>query len=279
MGYTVLEELLREDLQYLDLTTSVLGIGSVRGFARVFFRESGVVACSEEVARIYELAGAEVKYFVGGGELVQGNQLVLEAEGEASSLHLAWRVAQTLLSYASGVATYTRRMVEKARRVNPAVKIAATRQTSPGSRPFYMRAVLACGGILHRQSLSDSILIFDNHLAFLGEAKVSGAVRRALELAGGRGVGIEVGSLEEALEAVRAGAYYIQFERPDPRVLGEWVKKIREVDGRVVIGVAGGITLENVEEYASTGVDLIVASAPYRARPIDVSTRMERAEA
>jgi len=275
----VLEKLLLEDLQYLDLTTSVLGMGSVEGVARVFFRESGVVACSEEAARIYELAGAKVKYFVRSGELVQGNQLVLEAEGEASSLHLAWRVAQTLLSYASSVATYTRRMVEKARRVNPRVKIAATRQTPPGSRPFYIKAVLAGGGIVHRQSLSDSILIFNNHLAFLGEPKVSGAVRRALEHAGGRGAGIEVGSLEEALEAVRSGAYYIQFERPDPRLLGEWVKKIREVDGRVVIGVAGGITLENVEEYASTGVDLIVTSAPYRARPIDVSTRMERLEA
>jgi len=90
----VLEKLLLEDLQYLDLTTSVLGMGSVEGVARVFFRESGVVACSEEAARIYELAGAKVKYFVRSGELVQGNQLVLEAEGEASSLHLAWRVAQ-----------------------------------------------------------------------------------------------------------------------------------------------------------------------------------------
>jgi molybdenum transport protein len=273
---SILEKPLFEDIQYVDLTTGVLGIGSVEGVARVFFRENGVVACSEEASRIYELAGARVKYFVGSGEWVQANQLVLEAQGKSSSLHLAWRVAQTLLSYASGVATYTRRMVEKAKRSNPGVVIATTRQTPPGTRPFYIKAVLAGGGIVHRQSLSDSILIFDNHLVFLEEHGVSGAVKRALKLGGGRSVGIEVKDIEEAIEAVESGAYYIQFERVQPNILKEWVKKIRELSSRVVIGVGGGITIENIEEYASTGVDVVVTSAPYRARPIDVSTRMEK---
>jgi len=276
IGDSILEKLLFEDIQYVDLTTGALGIGSVEGVARVFFRENGVVACSEEAARIYELAGARVKYFVGSGEWVQANQLVLEAQGKSSSLHLAWRVAQTLLSHASGVATYTRRMVEKAKRSNPGVIIATTRQTPPGTRPFYIKAVLAGGGIVHRQSLSDSILIFDNHLVFLEEHGVSGAVKRALKLGGGRSVGIEVKDIEEAIEAVESGAYYIQFDRVQPNILKDWVKKIRELSSRVVIGVGGGITIENVEEYASTGVDVVVTSAPYRARPIDVSTRMEK---
>jgi molybdenum transport protein len=273
---SILEKLLFEDIQYVDLTTGVLGIGSVESVARVFFRENGVVACSEEAARIYELAGARVKYFVGSGEWVQANQLVLEAQGKASSLHLAWRVAQTLLSYASGVATYTRRMVEKAKRSNPGVVIATTRQTPPGTRPFYIKAVLAGGGIVHRQSLSDSILIFDNHLVFLEEHGVSGAVKRALKLGGGRSVGIEVKDIEEAIEAVESGAYYIQFDKVQPNILKDWVKKIRELSSRVVIGVGGGITIENIEEYASTGVDVVVTSAPYRSRPIDVSIRMEK---
>jgi molybdenum transport protein len=275
---SILEKLLLEDIQYVDLTTSALGIGSAEGVARVFFREDGVVACSEEAARIYELAGARVEYFVRSGEWVQANQVVLEARGKSSSLHLAWRVAQTLLSYASGVATYTRRMVEKARRVNPGVVIATTRQTPPGTRPFYIKAVLAGGGIVHRQSLSDSILIFDNHLAFLEERRVSEAVKRALKFGGGRSVGVEVRDLEEAIEAIESGAYYIQFERVQPNILRDWVKKIRELNSRVVIGVGGGITIDNVEEYASTGVDVIVTSAPYRAKPIDVSTRMEKIE-
>lgn len=168
MGDSLLQGLLFEDVQYLDLTTSVLGIGDLEGAASVFFREDGVVACSEEAARIYELAGGRVDYFLRSGEEASTNQLVLETHGRATSLHLAWRTAQTLLAYCSGVATYTRRMVEKARRLNPQVVVATTRQTPPGARAFYLKAVIAGGGVVHRQSLSDSILVFDNHRVFLG---------------------------------------------------------------------------------------------------------------
>jgi molybdenum transport protein len=280
MGYSIsesiLERVLLEDIQYIDLTTSVLGISGERGVSKVFFREDGVVACSEEAAKIYELAGARIKRLVKSGEEVRANQLVVEVEGEASALHLAWRAAQTLLSFASGVATYTRKLVEKAKKINPNIVVAATRQTPPGTRTFYFKAVLAGGGVIHRQSLSDSILIFNNHLVFLDEPRVSNAVKRALANSGGRGVGIEVKNLEEAVEAVASGAYYIQFERTSPDILTNWIKKLKEISHKVIIGVGGGITLDNIEDYASTGVDIIVTSAPYRAKPIDTTTIIEK---
>lgn len=153
----VLKRLIYEDIHFIDLTTQVLEISDLDGVARVFFREPGVVACSEEAARIYKILGADVKYIVKSGVEVEAGQKILEAFGKASSLHLAWRVAQTLLSYASGVATYTRRMIEKARKVNPRIIIGTTRQPPPGTRPFYLKAVLVGGGVVHRQSLRHNI--------------------------------------------------------------------------------------------------------------------------
>ena len=90
-------------------------------------------------------------------------------------------------------------------------------------------------------------------------------------------MGVEVSSLDEAIDALSAGAYYIQFDRAEPESLSLWVKELRKRFPQAIIGVAGGITLENVEKYASTGVDLIVTSAPYRSRPVDVTTKMEKA--
>jgi len=274
---SVLERILREDVHYIDLTTYSLGIDDSMGVARVYFREPGIAACIEEAARIYELAGARAEPLVRSGEEVERNQLVLEARGKASSLHLAWRASQTMLSYMSGVATYTHMMIGKARRVNPSVVIATTRQTPPGARELYFKAVISGGGVIHRQSLSDSILIFNNHLVFVEEPRVKNAVQMAVSRSGGRGVGVEVSSLDEAIDALSAGAYYIQFDRAEPESLSLWVKELRKRFPQAIIGVAGGITLENVEKYASTGVDLIVTSAPYRSRPVDVTTKMEKA--
>lgn len=270
----LLRSLLSEDVHYIDLTTFALGISERAGTAEILSREDGVVACSEEAARLFELHGCDVDLYLKSGDELAPGQPILRARGSAGRIHLVYRAAQTLLAYASGVATYTRRLVEEARSVNPRVQVATTRQAPPGARPFYFKAVLAGGGIVHRQSLSDSILIFDAHLAFVERPRIANAVARALSRGGGRGVGVEVRSLEEALEAVAAGAYYVQFERPSPGDLAARVREIRRLNGRAVIGVAGGITLENVREYASTGVDIVVTSAPYRARPLDITTKV-----
>ena len=83
-------------------------------------------------------------------------------------------------------------------------------------------------------------------------------------------------SLEEAVEAVDSVACYIQFEKVSPKDLEKIVREIRKISDKIIVGVGGGITLENIEEYATTGVDMIVTSALYRAKPIDVTTIIEK---
>ncbi|MGC9147771.1 MAG: hypothetical protein ACP5GL_08260 [Infirmifilum sp.] len=173
------ESLLREDLPHFDLTTLYLGISEERSIARLVARSRGVLAGVEEAVAVYEKTDASAECLLrNGSEVVEGS-VVLEAEERASALHATWRVTQVLVSYVSGVATYTRLMVEAERRVNPKVVVATTRQTPPGSRKLWLRAVLAGGGVVHRQSLSEEILLFKIHLVFAGGrgAKRGGEVR------------------------------------------------------------------------------------------------------
>ena len=272
----VLEDWLFEDVGRGDLTTRLLGIEGVEGRAEVYVREECVVACSEEAAEVYRIAGAEARVLKPSGADAKPGDIVVEAWGPAGALHAAWRVAQTLLAVCSGVATKTRRMVEKARRVNPRIAILSTRKTPPGLRAVLHKAVIAGGGLPHRAGLDDSILVFDNHLVFL-----EGGLREAVErLSKGVGVarvwGVEVRSLEEALMAAKAGAGFIQFEKVPPDKLREYVEVLRREAPGVRVGAAGGIDEHNVEDYAATGIDFIVTSAVYHAKPIDVGTRMSR---
>ncbi len=272
----VLEEWLYEDIGRGDLTSRLLGLRGVRGEALVYTREECIVACSEEAAEVYRIAGAEVEVVAETGRRVGAGEAIIRAVGDGEALHVAWRVAQVILALCSGVATVTARLVEEARRVNKHVMIVTTRKAPPGLRSLYQKAVIAGGGLPHRAGLDDSILVFDNHVA-LTSGGLRDAIARLASRAGSlRLVGVEVSSLEEALEAVEAGAEYIQFEKIPVEKLRKYVRVLREKAPRVRIGAAGGITLENVREYASTGVDVIVTSYPYYARPVDMGTRMRR---
>ncbi len=269
------EEWILEDLWYDDTTTSSLGISEDFGEAMIITREEALVACTEEAAMVYEELGAEVKEYVPTGRLVGKNSKILVARGKAGALHAAWRVAQTIIAFASGVATYAMKMLSEARSVNPRIILAATRKAPPGAKRLYFKAVLAAGFKMHRYGLTGSLLLFKNHLAFYNTG-LSDAVKRLAEKNPDVMVGVEVESLEEAIEAVKAGAGYIQIEKPSVNDAGRIISEVKRINPRVKIGLAGGITLENVKEYASTGADFIVTSAPYSAKPIDVTTRMRR---
>ncbi len=276
--YTILSWI-REDVTLLDITTEALGIGG-EGVAELVTREPIVVACTEEAARIYRLVGARsAKVLKGSGSRAISGETLLVARGDASALHAAWRLAQNLVAICSGVATKTRRLVEKARSSGREVCIAATRKSPPGLRRIYAKAVIAGGAVLHRSGLSDSILVFDNHVAFMhgGWRELLTKIRELRGRYPFRKVGVEVHTLKEALEAVKAGAEMIQLERFKPEEVAKAVAELRRANPNVVIAVAGGIDEHNVAEYVRAGPDIIVTTAPYYAKPADVTTRMRRA--
>jgi len=129
--------------------------------------------------------------------------------------------------------------------------------------------------IPHRSGLSDSILIFRNHIRCLGGfeklVRIIPELKRRYPF---RKIGVEVDDLEQAITLTKAGVDLVQFDKLPPKELSEAVVKLKEMKSELVIAAAGGIDEHNIEDYARTGVDLIVTSAPYYAHPLDVGTEI-----
>jgi putative molybdenum utilization protein ModD len=273
-----IEKYIKEDVPYLDLTTLVLGIGGRKGKMNFYSREEAVLCGTEEVARLCGKLGARVTSYLPSGSSVKPNETFLEVEGKAEELHAAWKVSLNILEYCSGIATRTRRMVDVAAKINPRISIVATRKIFPGTKELATKAVVAGGGFPHRLGLSETILIFEQHLNFLGGLpgllKILDEVRaRACE----KKVIVEARDLEGALALGRAGVDGIQFDKVPPPELKNYVTRIREINPAIILLAAGGINLNNVADYAETGVDAIVTTSVYFGKPVDLSVKIVEA--
>jgi molybdenum transport protein len=270
-----IERCLEEDVPYGDLTTTLLEIGSCRGSMVFSAREETILCGCEEAGRVFEKCGATVSRFLPTGTRVQAGGEFLVAEGTAESLHAGWKVALNLLEYGSGIATRTGRIVAKAKSINPAVAVVATRKSFPGTKRLSIKAVVAGGALPHRLGLSDSVLVFKQHTLFLGGLepfleKLPSLRRRAPE----NTIMVEAETAEEAIAIARAGVDVLQIDKLSPTELTSLVPRIRALDSEIKISAAGGINESNVLEYASTGVDIIVLSSVYFGKPADIAARM-----
>ncbi|MHA1740594.1 MAG: carboxylating nicotinate-nucleotide diphosphorylase, partial [Candidatus Thorarchaeota archaeon] len=183
---------------------------------------------------------------------------VLRLHGAAGTLLTVERVILNIMMRMSGIATKTYRLVERVREIAPHVRVAATRKTTPGFRFFEKSAVVIGGGDPHRYALDDMVLIKNNHITAVGGIGL--AVRTAREYVSfSRKVSCEVRGLDEAIEAVEAGADIVLLDNLPPREIERIVETLKDrgLRERVVLEASGGITEENVEEYAVTGVDVI----------------------
>ncbi len=117
----VLDKLIEEDVPYSDLTTEIIGIGNKKGKIIFSTREPTVICCTEEARRIFQKLGASIKYATPSGEFLPAGVDFLETDGTAKVLHAGWQVTLSLLEHVSGIATRTRRIVDLAREVNPAI--------------------------------------------------------------------------------------------------------------------------------------------------------------
>ena len=138
--------LLADDVSCGDLTTESLGIGMREG--RVVFRARGAmtVCGSEEATRLFQLAGARARLWVPSGSHVEAGRLLLEAEGQAAALHAAWKTAQVLMEWASGLAGAAAAIVKAAEAGGRRVAVACTRKNVPGAKAMSVKAVRAGGG-------------------------------------------------------------------------------------------------------------------------------------
>ncbi len=266
-----IERFIEEDVPYGDITTSLLEIGSLRGEITFTSRDATVLCCTEEAARVLEQCGANVTCCLASSSMAEAGTTILAASGPVSSLHAGWKVALNLLEYASGIATRTRTLVSLARKVNPHITVVTTRKSFPGTKKIALKAIMAGGALPHRIGLSDSILVFKQHTAFMGGLEsfldtVASLKAKAPE----HKIIVEAETAEEALNIAMADIDIIQIDKLLPDELLILVKEIRKIRPDVKISAAGGITVETAAAYAKAGVDILVLSSVYFGRPADI---------
>lgn len=268
-----LERLLDQDTPSGDATTFALGIGGRAGRMVFRARHAMVVCGSEEACRMGELRGLRAATSpVPSGTGLPPGEVILTLEGPATGLHTVWKTAQTLMEYLSGIATATADLVAAARRASPDIGIACTRKNFPGTKAAAMKAVLCGGAAPHRLGLSETLLVFAEHRAFLDNEPAAATVRRLRRQWPERAVVVEVGDAAEALLWADAGADILQLEKLPPGVVASLRQSLGNRPTR--IAAAGGINSANAEDYARAGADILVTSAPYFAPPRDVAVTL-----
>jgi molybdenum transport protein len=266
---------LAEDVPYGDLTTHALEIGDCRGRIRFEARQAMVAACSEEAGRIVTLAGASLIESARSGALLQAGGLLLAAEGSAMALHAGWKVAQTLLETAGGIAAAARAIVDAAKQAKPDIVVACTRKSLPGTRSLSIKAILCGGAVPHRLGLSETILVFAQHRVFSGDAELPAIIDRLRRRAPEKKIVVEADTLAEGLEIAAAGADVVQLDKASPQDVAQLRRFCEGRTPRPLVAAAGGINAANAADYARAGADMLVTSAPYTTRPLDVKVTMD----
>ena len=271
---TRLDALLQEDVPYIDLTTEILGIADREGEIEYFTREDCLLCGTEEVKRIMEKLDIEVAAFIKSGTPISAGTTFLKATGFAGNLHQAWKVCLNIFDTCSAVATKTYHVVQSAKSTNPKCEILTTRKSMPGTKDLLTKAVMAGGAFPHRLGLSETVLIFDHHISFFGGfEKLLEQLPKLRCCAIEKKLFVEANAPQARLLAA-ADIDGIQLDKIPLSELAALVEELRGINPRTTLIAAGGITPENAREYAATGVDGLVTSSLFSARPIDMSVRM-----
>jgi nicotinate-nucleotide pyrophosphorylase (carboxylating) len=270
--------MLAEDLGQGDITTALIASEENTAEAEMIAKEEGVVAGIEEARILLQSLGLEVKTMVVDGDKVKAKQTVLKILGNTRTILSVERTVLNIVSRMSGVATNTRKLVEKLQKAKLEVIVACTRKTAPGLLYFDKKAVLIGGGDTHRLHLDDMILIKDNHIAVAG--CIEDAVRKVKEKASfSKKIEVEVSSTKDVLVAVKTGADIVMLDNFSPKQIERAVKLLKNegLFGSVLLEASGGITAENILAFAKTGVDIVsVGEMTHSSKVLNISLEITR---
>ncbi|MCP9462752.1 MAG: carboxylating nicotinate-nucleotide diphosphorylase [Nitrospira sp.] len=258
---------LEEDLGRGDVTTRALFPRAIPAQAVIIAQEPLVVAGLSAAVQTFLAVDPSLAVTVErrDGESAKKGQTVLRVTGDGRSILQAERVALNFLQHLSGIATLTRKFCLAVR--GYPVRIMDTRKTLPGWRALQKWAVRLGGGVNHRMSLQDGILIKDNHLALLHPARQ--AVRAACRLAAAarpsaKPIIIEAESLPQVRQALAGKTDIILLDNMSPSLVR---RAVRLINGRAIVEVSGGVTLKNVRAMAAAGADRISIGALTHSAP------------
>ena len=261
---------LQEDITSEDVSTNAVMRSAVKGTVDLIAKEDGIIAGLDVYARVFQILDekTEISFNFKDGEAVKKGDLLGTVTGDIRVLLSGERVALNYLQRMSGIATYTKQVSKLLE--GSKVTLLDTRKTTPNCRVFEKYAVRIGGGCNHRYTLSDGVLLKDNHIGAAGS--VAKAVAMAKEYAPFvRKIEIEVETMEQVKEAVEAGADIIMLDNMTPEMMKEAVELIA---GRAQTECSGNITKENIAKILETGVDFVSSGALTHSAPIlDISMK------
>ncbi|BDU49691.1 carboxylating nicotinate-nucleotide diphosphorylase [Haliovirga abyssi] len=264
---------LEEDLGILgDITTDNIFSDEDISIGNINYREEAVVGGLEFAKRVFELIDENIKFeiYKKDGEIANPNEIVAKVEGKTKAILTGERIALNIMQRVSGIATNTKRYVDKIKQYN--VKLADTRKTTPLFRYFEKYGVKIGGGINHRFGLYDAVMIKDNHIAAAGT--ITKAVENIKSNVGHTvKIEVEVESREQLLEALNMKVDIIMLDN----IRGKELKEYAELIGdKAIIEASGNINIDNIEDIAKSGVDVIsTGSIIYNAKNIDIGMDFE----
>lgn len=254
----IIKYMLEEDEGFGDITSNALIPKDKIFNARLISKEDGILAGIEIIKNLFLEYDIEVLSSMNDGDKITKGDLLLELKGNARTLLRLERTALNLLMRMSGVATGTNRVVSKVKSVNPNVRVAGTRKTAPAIAKFDKLAISIGGGDTHRFALDDMVLIKDNHIAVVGSVKESLKLAKS-NVSFSKKIEIEVETVEDAVIACENGADIVMLDNMNPTEINNTLNVLSDKNFRdnVLIEVSGGITEDNILDYAKCDVDII----------------------
>ena len=273
----IINYILEEDEGFSDITSNALIDKDYNVSGQIISKDTGIAAGMDIVYDIFDNKGVEVTKLVEDGTLINKGDVLFELLGNARDILLLERTALNISMRMSGVATSTYNIIKKVQDINPNIRIAGTRKTSPAFAKFDKEAIAIGGGDTHRFALDDMVLIKDNHIATVGS--VEEALKRAIENTSfTKKIEIEVENIDDAVLVAQMGADIIMLDNFNPDDISECLNKLEELGLRdnVLIEVSGGITKDNILDYAGLNIDIISLGAlTHSTRSLDFSLRID----
>lgn len=265
---------LKEDVGDGDHTSLATIPADANGKAKLLVKDYGILAGVELAAEIFHIVDSKLKLtvFLEDGAKIKPLDVAFEVEGNVQSILKAERLVLNCMQHMSGIATKTRDIVDILKGTN--TKVLDTRKTTPGMRYLEKWAVRIGGGVNHRFGLYDMILIKDNHVDYAGGIReaIESARRYVADLNKKLAIEVEVRNIDEVEQVLQTGGVdrilLDNFNYSDLR------DAVDMIEGRYITEASGGITIDNIREYADCGVDYIsVGALTHSVKGLDLSLK------
>ena len=264
----VVKKALEEDLDPSgDVTTNLISLKNKRTKAKIIAKQDGVIAGLDFCKAAFKLIDKKVNFKakVKDGTKIKKNKVIAEVKAKTKTILVAERTALNFLNHASGIATVTRKYVDK---VKNKTKICCTRKTTPNLRTLEKYAVKKGGGFNHRYNLSDEILIKDNHIN--AENNLRMLVKKAIKTK--KTITVEIENLKQLKKVLGMKFKRILFDNMNLILLKKCIKICKN---KYETEYSGNATIQNINKISKTGVNRIsVGAITHSAKSFDISLEL-----